>query len=75
MRCQRQHRLIANLINKKPAYSEDLDPLGPEFGEHKVIRGGCYFQGVSRLRCASRIKRLPKLVDDVTGFRCVAKFR
>ena len=56
-------------------HSEDLDPLGPEFGEHKVIRGGCYFQGVSRLRCASRIKRLPKLVDDVTGFRCVAKFR
>ena len=34
-------------------HSEDLDPLGPEFGEHKVIRGGCYFQGVSRLRCAS----------------------
>lgn len=55
-------------------HSDESNPPGPEFGEYKVIRGGCYFQGVSRLRCASRIKRLPKLVDDVTGFRCVARF-
>lgn len=55
-------------------HSEKNNPLGPEFGEFKAIRGGCYFQGVSRLRCASRIKRLPKLVDDVTGFRCVARY-
>lgn len=59
-----------------PSYyddSERLNPLGPEFGEHKVLRGGCWFNGVSRLRCGSRLKRLPVLVDDVTGFRCVAR--
>ncbi len=55
--------------------SEIRDPSGPEFGEHKVLRGGCWFNGVSRLRCGSRLKRSPNLVDDVTGFRCVARHR
>jgi formylglycine-generating enzyme required for sulfatase activity len=53
--------------------SEACDPRGPEFGEHKVLRGGCWFNGVNRLRCGSRLKRLPNLVDDVTGFRCVSR--
>lgn len=55
-------------------HSETTNPLGPEFGESKVLRGGCWFNGVGRLRCGSRLKRLPGLVDDVTGFRCVARF-
>jgi formylglycine-generating enzyme required for sulfatase activity len=55
-------------------HSEKIDPTGPEFGEVKVLRGGCWFNGVSRLRCGSRLKRQPSLVDDVTGFRCVARW-
>lgn len=55
-------------------HSDATNPLGPEFGEFKVLRGGCWFNGVSRLRCGSRLKRQPGLVDDVTGFRCVARF-
>lgn len=54
--------------------SENKDPQGPEYGEFRVLRGGCWFNGTSKLRSAARLKRLPHLSDDVTGFRCVARF-
>lgn len=50
------------------------NPVGPEFGEFRVLRGGCWFNGTSRLRSFSRLKRLPHLVDDVSGFRCAARY-
>ena len=50
------------------------DPKGPEFGEAKVLRGGSWFNGKAKLRSPCRLKRLPGLVDDVTGFRCVARY-
>ncbi len=53
--------------------SDRTDPLGPEFGEYRVLRGGCWFNGQNRLRSSCRLKRLPNLVDDVTGFRFVAR--
>jgi formylglycine-generating enzyme len=53
--------------------SEDNDPCGVEFGEYRVLRGGSWFNGQSRLRSSCRLKRLPNLTDDVTGFRCVCR--
>lgn len=57
-------------------YSEsaETDPAGPEFGQFRALRGGCWFNGVSRLRSFCRLKRMPNLVDDVTGFRCVSRY-
>jgi formylglycine-generating enzyme required for sulfatase activity len=55
--------------------SEIKNPTGPEYGTFKSLRGGCWFNGTAKLRSSARLKRKPGLVDDVTGFRCVAKHK
>jgi len=49
------------------------NPQGPEFGEHKVLRGGSYISGVGELRCAHRSHLLPVNTNIDGGFRCVKR--
>ncbi len=51
--------------------SPDKNPGGPEQGEHKVKRGGCYANVWNYLRTSDRSKGAPTSVSKSTGFRCV----
>jgi formylglycine-generating enzyme required for sulfatase activity len=46
------------------------DPRGPESGNLKVMRGGCWDSGASSLRVACRRAELPAAWADNVGFRC-----
>jgi formylglycine-generating enzyme required for sulfatase activity len=47
------------------------DPTGPEFGTHRVIRGGSWYYFARECRSASREMRSPTSADDFVGFRVV----
>jgi len=49
--------------------SPESNPRGPEKGEYKVVRGGCYRDG--RTLCAYRSMRNFKIPSSSIGFRCV----
>ncbi len=46
------------------------DPLGPEYGLVRVIRGGSYYDGASVLRSAYRYGLNPTSSFSTVGFRC-----
>lgn len=48
------------------------NPLGPETGEEKVLRGGSWFNGVNALRVALRNFMPPEALDESTGLRCAS---
>jgi formylglycine-generating enzyme required for sulfatase activity len=57
-----------------PAYygnSEKSDPLGPQGGTLKVVRGGSWSQKASSLRSARRAGYNPTMKLNTIGFRCV----
>ena len=47
------------------------NPLGPESGEYKVLRGGSWFNASNVLRVGIRNFIAPEALDESTGFRCV----
>jgi len=52
------------------------NPRGPETGDSKVLRGGCWSSKADSLRCAVRYNESPNYADicfgyDIYGFRCV----
>jgi formylglycine-generating enzyme required for sulfatase activity len=47
------------------------NPLGPESGTEKVLRGGSWFNGSLSLRVAHRNFAAPSRLHDAVGFRCV----
>lgn len=51
------------------AQSPDVNPLGPEGGEKRVLRGGSWFGGPLHLRCAARLWNYPSIRYASTGFR------
>lgn len=51
--------------------SPSANPLGPEDGELKVVRGGAFDNGVVDLRSASRFGLDPDDAFNDVGFRCV----
>ena len=51
--------------------SPSQDPIGPESGTLKVMRGGCWVSGESSLRTTCRKAELPGLWAPNVGFRCV----
>ena len=54
--------------NKSP----NRNPIGPEEGDKKIIRGGSRFANVGvLLRCTARKTMSPKLGNMGVGFRCV----
>jgi formylglycine-generating enzyme required for sulfatase activity len=46
------------------------NPLGPELGKYRVVRGGSWFSYRSLTRCAYRSKFTPDLRLNDIGFRC-----
>jgi formylglycine-generating enzyme required for sulfatase activity len=51
--------------------SPSTNPTGPEAGEEKVIRGGCYTSQYVGVRVANRYKETPLSTNSVIGFRVV----
>jgi serine/threonine-protein kinase len=51
--------------------SPDQDPVGPDSGHLKVMRGGCWVSGANSLRATCRKAELPGLWAPNVGFRCV----
>ena len=58
-------------------YQEELgteqvyDPIGPDSGLFKVVRGGSWFYASRDCRSAARDFRVPDTTDDTIGFRVV----
>jgi formylglycine-generating enzyme required for sulfatase activity len=55
-----------------PEYPKEsvVNPKGPDSGEERVVRGGSYGHGRSRVRGAAREKDLPGARRPWRGFRC-----
>jgi formylglycine-generating enzyme required for sulfatase activity len=47
-----------------------VNPMGPETGEFRVIRGGSWFNSAGAMRSAFRLWNYPDLRSDTVGFRC-----
>ena len=47
------------------------NPIGPELGEKRAIRGGSWGNNINFLRVAFRYSLSPEQRSDVIGFRCV----
>jgi len=50
--------------------SPDQNPLGPEYGTYRVLRGGGYTTTGGDVRITSRSKMMPDFRDETIGFRC-----
>ena len=50
--------------------SPETDPTGPGTGSSRVLRGGGWNNGASRLRCAARYYGNPSNAGSYGGFRC-----
>jgi len=48
------------------------NPMGPEAGQMKVLRGGAWFNAANVLRVALRNFIIPEALDETTGFRCAS---
>lgn len=48
------------------------NPLGPEHGLFKVMRGGAYTSTGADVRITSRSKMVPDFRDETIGFRCAS---
>jgi formylglycine-generating enzyme required for sulfatase activity len=62
------------------AESPGEDPKGPDAGEKKVLRGGCWNSSADACRSAYRYNENPAYTDacfgyDIYGFRCVRDYR
>ena len=50
----------------------DTNPQGPDNGQERVIRGGCWFNWHQyEFRTSARASLHPELANHLTGFRCV----
>jgi formylglycine-generating enzyme required for sulfatase activity len=49
--------------------TEDLDPILSSEDEYRVARGGGFANARGEVRCASRDKYVPFMVNDAMGFR------
>jgi formylglycine-generating enzyme required for sulfatase activity len=48
------------------------NPVGPDTGKHKVVRGGGWNNDQNAVRSANRDLYTPEVRHDLVGFRCVA---
>ncbi len=51
--------------------SPQQDPKGPDTGNYRAIRGGCYMSPAFYLRCSDRDYDMPNDRNNRLGFRCV----
>jgi formylglycine-generating enzyme required for sulfatase activity len=52
------------------AVSPYRDPIGPEEGDFRMIRGGSWFNSANALRTTARLWNYPDLQSETIGFRC-----
>lgn len=52
--------------------TSEADPLGPDSGEEKVVRGGSWFDTGNFMASAIRFPSPPDNADRTIGFRCAA---
>ena len=57
------------------APNPDPDPLGPQQGKYRVLRGGSWKDGPEQLRSASRDDASPTQTASDIGFRCASDQR
>lgn len=50
--------------------SSEQNPVSPEFGTYRVLRGGGYTTTGGDIRITSRSKMMPDFRDETIGFRC-----
>lgn len=50
--------------------SPEQNPLSPEYGTYRVLRGGSYTTSGGDVRITSRSKMMPDFRDETIGFRC-----
>lgn len=55
------------------ANSPRNNPLGPDSGRYRVLRGGSWIDAPDYLRVATRISSAPASTYDLVGFRCVSQ--
>lgn len=51
--------------------SERINPRGPDRGQFRVMRGGCWNRRMERVRVTDRLSSDPSYVSNVIGFRLV----
>jgi formylglycine-generating enzyme required for sulfatase activity len=51
--------------------SPSRNPLGPETGTQKVVRGGSWYSQLETFRSAARKSMIPFVDGEDLGFRCV----
>jgi serine/threonine-protein kinase len=51
--------------------SPQINPMGPDSGEYRVLRGGSWYGFFTNERLTFRAWNTPDNRDMVTGFRCV----
>ena len=51
-------------------WGESSNPIGPDEGEHRVVRGGSWICHANYLRCANRDHHPPDYASRFLGFRC-----
>lgn len=54
------------------AVQEPIDPMGPQQGVYRVLRGGCWKSLKEDLRCSHRHRNNPGTMNGTYGFRCAA---
>src|SRR5215216_3892800 len=54
---------------KKRASASIVNPIGPQSGTYRVLRGGSFSDDLRNVRCASRHRLLPFARNDYLGFR------
>ncbi len=50
--------------------SPTSNPLGPDTGQYRVLRGGSWLNYASSVGSANRLRSLPTVTGNVIGFRC-----
>ena len=63
---------VSDIFDPKYYANSPLDnPMGPESGNERVVRGGAWTTvNVDFLRTANRWHREPEFFSDAIGFRC-----
>jgi formylglycine-generating enzyme required for sulfatase activity len=57
------------------AHSPTQNPVGPDSGKERVVRGGSYFDIYELVRCAFRFSYPGQSRLDSVGFRCIVRVK
>ncbi len=53
------------------AFTDNVNPQGPDSGSSRVLRGGSWFNSAQNCRCANRLRITPDYRNNGNGFRVV----